>query len=67
MAELLMDFLGLDEKAGLDRAHHTLRAKPKEGKPPRLMVIRVIISSREYYLKQVYSKGVCLKDAICNY
>ena len=41
IAKLLMDLLGLDEMPGLDRAHRTLRAKPKEGEPPRPMVIRV--------------------------
>lgn len=41
IAILLMDMLGLDEMPGLDRAHRTLRAKPKEGEPPRPIVIRV--------------------------
>ena len=41
IAKLLMDLLGLDEMPGLDRAHRTLRAKPKEGEPSRPMVIRV--------------------------
>lgn len=41
IARLLMDLLGLDGLPGLDRAHRTLRAKPKEGEPPRPMVIRV--------------------------
>ncbi|KAE8281770.1 hypothetical protein D5F01_LYC19153 [Larimichthys crocea] len=41
IAKLSMDMLGLDGLPGLDRAHCTLRAKPKEGEPPRLMVIRV--------------------------
>ena len=41
IAKLLMDLLGLDVMPGLDRAHRTLRAKPKDGEPPRPMVIRV--------------------------
>ena len=36
-----MDLLGLDDKPGLDRAHSTLHAKPKEAEPPCPMVIRV--------------------------
>lgn len=38
---LLKDLLKLDEPPLLDRAHRTLRAKPKTGEPPRPMVIRV--------------------------
>ena len=41
IAKLLVDLLGLHEKPGLERAHHTLRAMPKEGEPPHPMVIRV--------------------------
>lgn len=41
IAKLLMDLLGLDEPPGLHRAHLTLRTKPKEGEPPRPMVVRV--------------------------
>lgn len=40
-AVLLRDLLGLNEMPGLDRAHRTLRAKPRETKPLCLMVIRV--------------------------
>ena len=40
-AQLLQDTLGLDNKPMLDRAHRTLRAKPKDGEPPRPLVIRV--------------------------
>lgn len=43
MAEFLKDLLSLEEKPGLDRAHRTLRAKPKEGDSPRPMVIRVTL------------------------
>lgn len=43
IANLLMELLGLEEKSGLDRAHRTLRAKPKEGEPPRPLVIRVTL------------------------
>jgi len=39
-AQLLQDILGLDNKPMLDRAHRTLRAKPKDGEPPRPLVIR---------------------------
>ncbi|XP_035508028.1 uncharacterized protein LOC118320994, partial [Morone saxatilis] len=41
IAQLLEDILGLDDKPVLDRAHRTLRAKPKDGEPPRPLVIRV--------------------------
>lgn len=41
VAKLLMDLFELDRLPGLDRTHRTLRAKPKEGEPPRPMVIRV--------------------------
>lgn len=41
VSQLLMDLLNLDAKPVLDRAHRTLRAKPKEGEPPRPMIIRV--------------------------
>ena len=40
-AQLLQDILGLDNKPMLDRAHRTLRAKPKDGEPPRPHVIWV--------------------------
>lgn len=33
VAQLLQDLLGLDAKPDLDRAHRTLRPKPKEGEP----------------------------------
>ncbi|KAJ8358127.1 hypothetical protein AAFF_G00031440 [Aldrovandia affinis] len=35
------ELLGLDEKPLLDRAHRTLRSRPREGEPPRPFVIRV--------------------------
>lgn len=41
IAILVRDLLGLNEMPGLDRAHCTLRAKPRETKPSCLMVIRV--------------------------
>lgn len=41
IASLLQDLLGLEAKPLLDRAHRTLRAKPKQGEPPRPIVIRV--------------------------
>lgn len=41
IAHLLQDLLGLDDGPILDRAHRTLRAKPKDEEPPRPMVIRV--------------------------
>lgn len=41
IAQLLQDLLGLEEKPLLDRAHRTLREKPKEGSPPRPFVVRV--------------------------
>ena len=40
-AQLLQDILGLDDKPMLDRAHRTLRTKPKDGEPPRPLVMRV--------------------------
>lgn len=39
-AKFLQDLLGLDDKLVLDRAHRTLRARPKDG-PPHPLVIRV--------------------------
>lgn len=41
IAQLLRDILKLDETPLLDRAHHSLRAKPKEGEAPRPFIIRV--------------------------
>lgn len=41
VAQLLQDLLGLEEKPVLDRAHRTLREKPKEGNPPRPLVVRI--------------------------
>lgn len=41
IAKLLKDLLGLDERPMLDRAHRTLRDKPKEGESPRPFVVRV--------------------------
>ncbi|KAK1879038.1 LINE-1 retrotransposable element ORF1 protein, partial [Dissostichus eleginoides] len=41
VAQLLRDLLKLDEKPLLDRAHRTLRERPKEGTPPRPFVVRV--------------------------
>lgn len=41
VAGLLQELLGLDEKPLLDRAHRTLRSRPREGEPPRPFVIRV--------------------------
>lgn len=41
VAGLLQELLGLDEKLLLDRAHRTLRSRPREGEPPRPFVIRV--------------------------
>ncbi|GCC24520.1 hypothetical protein chiPu_0002921 [Chiloscyllium punctatum] len=41
MAQLLQDLLSIETKPVLDSAHHTLHAKPKEGKLFCPMVIRV--------------------------
>lgn len=41
VAQLLQDILQLRDKPLLDRAHRTLREKPKKGQPPRPLVIRV--------------------------
>lgn len=41
VAGLLQELLGLDEKLLLDRAHRTLRSRPREGEPSRPFVIRV--------------------------
>lgn len=41
MAHLLQELLGLEEKPLLDRAHRTLRSRPRDGEPPRPFVIRV--------------------------
>lgn len=41
IAQLLQDLLGLNEKPLLDRAHRTLREKPREGMPPRPFVARI--------------------------
>lgn len=44
VAQLLKDLLNMDEVPLLDRAHRTLRARPKEGDAPRPLVIRVHFS-----------------------
>ncbi|KAE8285767.1 hypothetical protein D5F01_LYC15435 [Larimichthys crocea] len=41
IAQLLKDILKLDEAPLLDRAHRTLRAKPKDGEAPRPFIIRI--------------------------
>lgn len=41
VSQLLKDILKLDEAPLLDRAHRTLREKPKTGAPPRPLIIRV--------------------------
>ncbi|CAL1578951.1 unnamed protein product [Knipowitschia caucasica] len=41
VATLLRDLLGLNDKPVLDRAHRTLRPKPKDGEPPRPFIARV--------------------------
>ncbi|XP_057681749.1 C-Jun-amino-terminal kinase-interacting protein 4 isoform X2 [Corythoichthys intestinalis] len=41
MAKLLQELLGLAERPLLDRAHRILRDKPRDGGPPRPVVIRV--------------------------
>lgn len=41
IATLLQEILRLDDKPLLDRAHRTLRDKPKEGDAPRPVVVRV--------------------------
>lgn len=41
VAQLLQAILQLQDKPLLDRAHRTLREKPKKGEPPRPLVIRV--------------------------
>lgn len=41
IGQLLKDLLSLDEEPLIDRAHHTIRAKLKEGEAPRPFIIRV--------------------------
>lgn len=41
VAHLLQSLLHLQEKPLLDRAHRTLRERPRKGEPPRPIVIRV--------------------------
>ncbi|KAI4832981.1 hypothetical protein KUCAC02_015915 [Chaenocephalus aceratus] len=41
IAKLLQEILRLDEKPLLDRAHRTLRDRPREGDAPRPFVVRV--------------------------
>lgn len=41
ISELLQKLLNLEEKPLLDRAHRTLREKPKDGAPPRPFIARV--------------------------
>lgn len=41
VAKLLQNLLGMDSEPVLDRAHRTLRPKPKDGEPPRPFVVRV--------------------------
>lgn len=41
IAQLLRDLLGLNETPLLNRAHRTLREKPKEGEPPRPILARI--------------------------
>ncbi|RXN15687.1 putative transposase element L1Md-A101/L1Md-A102/L1Md-A2 [Labeo rohita] len=41
VAQLLQEVLQLRDKPLLDRAHRTLRDKPKKGQPPRPLIVRV--------------------------
>ena len=41
VSQLLKDILNLSEAPLLDRAHRSLRAKPKPGDPPRVFIMRV--------------------------
>lgn len=41
VSDLLQDILELDGAPLLDRAHRSLRAKPKPGEPPRVFIMRV--------------------------
>ena len=41
VAQLLKDLLKLDELPMLDRCHRSLRPRPKDGEPPRPLVMRV--------------------------
>lgn len=41
ISQLLRDLLGLEDVPLLDRAHRSSREKPKEGAPPRPIIIRV--------------------------
>ena len=41
MPKLLQDLLSLDAPPVLDRCHRSLRPKPRDGEPPRPLIIRV--------------------------
>lgn len=41
VAEILKDLLSLDDLPVLDRCHRSLRARPKDGEPPRPLIMRV--------------------------
>lgn len=41
VAGLLQELLGLEDKPLLDRAHRSLRSRPRDGEPPRPFIIRV--------------------------
>lgn len=56
VSTLLQNLLGLDNAPALDRAHRTLRAKPKDGEPPRPFVVRVnLFQQRNEILKKAGS------------
>lgn len=61
ISELLRDLLQLDEAPLIDRAHRTLRARPKDGEPPRPFVVRLhYFQARERILQQAARLGPLL-------
>uniref|UniRef100_A0AAV2KQQ8 Uncharacterized protein n=1 Tax=Knipowitschia caucasica TaxID=637954 RepID=A0AAV2KQQ8_KNICA len=58
VAKLLQGLLGLDVEPVLDRAHRTLRPKPKDGELPRPFVVRVnMFQQRCVILQKAGSSG----------
>ncbi|KAI4901974.1 hypothetical protein NFI96_006075 [Prochilodus magdalenae] len=52
VSELLQELLRLEQKPILDRAHRSLRAKPKSSEPPWPFIIRVHLYQTRYILNE---------------
>lgn len=63
VSQLLQSLLHLQEKPLLDRAHRTLRERPRKGEPPRPLVIRVhYFQARDEILRRAAQLSPLMHD-----